>query len=190
MYLIVGLGNPGKEYEQTRHNIGFMAVERWIQSLGFLPEKKEKKALINKFKWQGKDIILARPQTFMNLSGESVSPLLAYYKVELDNLLIVHDEIDLAYDSMKMQRNRGHGGQNGIRNIHQQLGSKDYCRLRLGVGKPSHPGQDVASWVLSKFKTDEQKTLDAFLNDAVDSIESFILDGPMKAMEKTNTRKK
>lgn len=183
MFLIVGLGNPGREYEDTRHNIGFAVIDRFLQKSSMLNEKSEKKALTYKSKIGNEDCLFVKPQTYMNLSGESVVGLMNYYKIEPENLLVLHDDIDLAFTQMKMQINRGHGGQNGIRSIHQLLGHNKYMRVKLGVGRPSHPSMEVSSWVLSKFKNDERSDLDQFMDRACDAIESFVLDGPKKSME-------
>ena len=189
MFLIVGLGNPGKKYAFNRHNIGFMCVDFLLQRynlLGF--EKEEKKALVCKTQIAGQDVIFAKPQTFMNLSGESVQALLAYYKIPMENLLVIHDDLDQAFASMKMQKARGHGGQNGIRSIHQLLGSDDYARLKLGIGRPSHPGHEIADWVLSNFKSDEETALRELLEKSCDAVESFITKGFLKTADIYNRK--
>lgn len=188
--MIVGLGNPGREYENTRHNIGFMVVDEYLRSALLPQEKTEKKALTYKTKIGTESVLFVKPQTYMNLSGESVVALMNYYKVDPEHLLVLHDDIDLAFGQIKLQKKRGHGGQNGIRNIHQLLGHNDYMRLKLGVGRPSHPGMDVAAWVLSKFKNDEQTELQDLLNRGCKALESFVIDGPKKAMEEFNQNPK
>ena len=190
MFLIVCLGNPVREYEETRHNIGFMVIDEILRSQPMATEKKEKKALTYKVKMGTKDCLLVKPQTFMNLSGEAVVPLMSYYKVEPENLLVLHDDIDLAFTQMKFQSSRGHGGQNGIRNIHQLLGHNQYMRLKLGVGRPSHPSQDVSSWVLGKFKSDEQNDLEDFLYRSTKAVECFVQEGKKAAMEEFNQKTK
>jgi PTH1 family peptidyl-tRNA hydrolase len=137
MKLIVGLGNPGPKYLTTRHNIGFLFIDAIVMSLeGKLQYKSEFKAETQKTKIAGEPVILCKPQTFMNLSGESVQPLLSFYNMTPDDLLVVHDEIDQPFGHLKFQTKRGHGGHNGIRNIHQMLGTDAYSRLRVGVGRP------------------------------------------------------
>ena len=190
MHLIVGLGNPGREYEDTRHNIGFMVIDELIRSQAMISEKTEKKALTYKGKIGTETCLFVKPQTFMNLSGESVVPLMQYYKIEPENLLVLHDDIDLAFTQMKFQASRGHGGQNGIRNIHQLLGHNNYMRLKLGVGRPSHPSMDVSSWVLGKFKNDEQNDLNDFLARSVSAVETFVKEGKKAAMEEFNQKTK
>ena len=192
MFLIVGLGNPGSEYSQTRHNIGFMACDYWLKSLGGNDYRDEHKAQTKKFKIenpqtkQSVEVLLAKPQTFMNLSGESVVSLLNFYKIDKKNMLVVHDDIDQPYASMKLQFNRGHGGQNGVRNISELLGTQEYARLKLGVGRPADPRFNVADYVLGKFAKNEQEQLGQYLETACDAIESFIFDGLNKASTKYN----
>lgn len=190
MFLVVGLGNPGAKYLLNRHNIGFMALDRYFEGAGGRPNwKEERKALVARAKITGQgavaqDVIFVKPQTFMNLSGESVRALMDFYKIDLDHLLVVHDELDIPYGAIRVQRNRGAGGHNGLKSINEQLGSQDYTRLKLGVGKPPDKRWDIANWVLSNFFEDEAPHLPEFLDIAGDAIESFILDG----FQKTATR--
>jgi len=179
MWLIVGLGNPGKQYQMTRHNVGFMAVDYWLKSLsGSDPEyREEHKALTRKMKLEGEEIIIAKPQTFMNLSGESVQALMHFYKIPKEKLLVVHDDIDQAFGSLRFHKNRGHGGQNGVRSISQVLGTQDYARLKMGVGRPSHPGFDIADYVLGNFSKEESPSLPKIFEKACDGIECFIFKG-------------
>lgn len=186
-WMIVGLGNPGGQYAQTRHNIGFMAVDHFLQTLGNPPVKNQFKAEIHLTKWNDHQIILVKPQTYMNLSGESVQPLMGFYKVALDHLIILQDEIDQPFAAMKIQKNRGHGGHNGIKSISGLLGSMDYTRLRLGVGRPENPNIPVADYVLNKFTPEEFKALPAFLDRAVEAMQSLMTDGIQKASTKFNS---
>ncbi|MES2800882.1 MAG: aminoacyl-tRNA hydrolase [Bdellovibrionota bacterium] len=186
MYLIVGLGNPGSKYAMTRHNIGFMAADYWLKSLGGTDWRIEHKAQTKKFKLEGKEVLLAKPQTFMNLSGESVVALINFYKIDRANVLVVHDEVDFPFGTIKMQFNRSAGGQNGVKSITQLLGTQEYARLRLGVGRPSHPDFALADYVLGNFSKEEQPNLDKVLDTASDAIESFILEGINKASTKYN----
>lgn len=177
MKLIVGLGNPGSKYLLTRHNIGFMAIDNFAQGLGAPPGKVEFDSLTCKFKLDGEEVLLAKPQSFMNNSGEPVQQLMHFYKIEIQNLLVVHDDIDLEFGAVKFHKNRGSGGQNGVKSINERLGTMDYARLKLGVGRPKQPGMDVSSWVLKNFDESEQAELSDLLNYASDAIESFIFDG-------------
>lgn len=186
MYLIVGLGNPGPQYALTRHNIGFMACDYWLKSLGGADYREEHKALTKKFKINGTDVLLAKPQTFMNNSGQAVQALLNFYKIQQENLLVIHDEADLAFATMKLQHNRGPGGQNGVKNISQLLGGNEYTRLKLGVGRPPHPDFAIADYILAPFSRDEMASMDKYLKAAAEAVECYILEGLNKASTKFN----
>ncbi|MEZ0391607.1 MAG: aminoacyl-tRNA hydrolase, partial [Pseudobdellovibrionaceae bacterium] len=186
MYFVVGLGNPGSKYALTRHNIGFMAVDLFAMGAGSPPWREEHKAHTCRFKMDGEEILLAKPMTFMNLSGQSVQALMHFYKIPLEKFVVLHDEIDLPFASLRFQKNRGHGGHNGVRNIHELLGTSDYCRLKLGVGRPPHPEMKVPDYVLQKFSEQEQQQLPDFLNKAGDALESLIFEGLSKASTKYN----
>lgn len=187
MWLIVGLGNPGSQYALTRHNIGFMAVDYMLKGLGNPPQKNQFKAEIFQTKIGDHPVIFCKPQTYMNLSGESVQPLMGFYKIPMDHLIVMHDEIDQPFAGMKIQKNRGHGGHNGIKSISGLLGSADYIRLRLGVGRPENPNVPVADYVLNKFTQDEFAKMPDFLNKAGDAVESILYDGIQKASTKFNS---
>lgn len=188
MHLVVGLGNPGTKYQLTRHNIGFMALDRYFETAthgGARPVwKEEKKALVLRAKIESNDVIFVKPQTFMNLSGEAVRPIMDFYKIDLDHVLVLHDELDIGFGAIKVQRNRGPGGHNGLKSLNEQLGSQDYTRLKLGVGKPPDSRWDIANWVLSGFFEEETSQLAEFLDTAGDAIESFVLKGYDKTATK------
>lgn len=186
-WLIVGLGNPGPKYALTRHNAGFLAIDILHKACGQPPTKEDFKAVVSKFKWEGQDVVTAQPQTFMNLSGESVQPLMQFYKVLPENLIVLHDEVDLPFATMKIQKNRGPGGHNGIKDISQRLGTNDYIRVRLGVGKSANPEISMADHVLQKFSADEMPALPGFLEKAVDAVESILSEGLAKASTKFNS---
>ena len=191
MKMIVGLGNPGPKYLMTRHNVGFMVIDAladsWGNSSGF---RDEQKALVQKTTFEGEQVLIVKPQTFMNLSGQSVQPLMHFYKIQLDDLLVIHDEVDLPFAQLRFQKKRGHGGQNGVRNIHELLGTNEYGRLKMGVGRPPHPDHSVADWVLSPFGKEEFKTLPDFLGIACEAIEYFIKNGLDKTANKFNSAPK
>lgn len=187
MWLIVGLGNPGSEYKLTRHNIGFMAIDSYLQSVGNPPLKHQFKAEIAQGKIDDHQVLFCKPQTFMNLSGESVQALMGFYKIALDHLVVIHDDIDQPFGQMKIHKNRGHGGHNGIRSISGLMGTADYIRLKLGVGRPAHPDFPVADYVLGKFTADEAQALPEFLNKALDAVDSLMTDGLQKASTKFNS---
>jgi PTH1 family peptidyl-tRNA hydrolase len=186
MFLIVGLGNPGPRYALTRHNIGFLTVDLFFQSIKASGWIEEHKAHVCKFKLDDVPVLLAKPTTFMNKSGESVQSLMHYYKISKENLLVIHDDIDQEFKSLRFQKDRGHGGHNGVRNISELLGSQDYARLKLGVGRPTQTEMNVADYVLQKFSAEEQNQLQEFLNRAGDAIEMFVFEGLAKASTKYN----
>ena len=185
MWLIAGLGNPGSKYRFTRHNVGFMVADFYVASIGNPTEKKEHKSLTYHFKLEEEKIVLAKPQTFMNDSGEAVQPLSRFYKIETQKICIIHDEVDIPFGHLKLQYSRGHGGNNGIRDIHEKLGSNEYYRIKVGVGKPDGR-RDTASHVLSNFSETENEQLPAVLNRAADAFESLIVDGFQKAATQYN----
>jgi len=192
MWMIVGLGNPGSQYSRTRHNIGFLAIEEFARLCRqAAPAKEESKAHVSRFKMAGADeqVLLVEPQTFMNLSGQAVVPLMNYYKIELDHLLVVHDDVDLPPFQMKFQKNRGSGGNNGVKSVSELLGTQDYARLKLGIGRPSIPTMDTADYVLQKFSSAEAPLLQSFLERAAAGIESFVLQGFVKTANVFNQNK-
>lgn len=160
--LIVGLGNPGDKYKNTRHNIGFMFLDKIAedQGLAWVFDKKFNALICEYISSNGDKYYLAKPQTYMNLSGSSVKKLVDYYDITLENLLVIHDEIDLEFGTTKMQKSRGDAGHNGVKDISNYLGSKDYWRLRVGIGRPAHSSEEVSDFVLGKFNSD--KLLDSF----------------------------
>lgn len=187
MWLVVGLGNPGSQYSLTRHNIGFMAIDYWLKALKSPHENQQFKAQTAKFKVEDTQVLTVKPQTYMNLSGDSVRPALDFYKIPLTQMIVIHDDIDQPFGSMKIQKNRGHGGHNGIRHITEVMGTADYLRLKLGVGRPPHPSMQVADYVLQKFSPEEMNELPAFLEKSCDAIESILFEGHQKASTKFNS---
>lgn len=187
-YLIVGLGNPGSKYSQTRHNIGFMAVEALADFLSGrnCTWKDEFKAQVCQIKKDGHVFILVKPMTFMNLSGESVIPLMQFFKIPKENIIVIQDDIDQTFGSIKIQKNRGHGGHNGIRDISEKLGTADYIRLKLGVGRPPHPEMNVADYVLQKFANEEMNHLEPYLNKSIEAVMAIVIDGLAKASTQFN----
>lgn len=158
MFLIVGLGNPGLEYHYTRHNIGFMAIDAISRQYGAsLLLKSKFYANLAKTVINGYNVILSKPDTYMNLSGNSVAAIAAYYKIPLSNIIILHDDIDLAFGVVKYKIGGGHGGHNGIKSVDASMGSTNYHRLRIGVGRPEHGHMNVSDYVLGKFSQDELK---------------------------------
>lgn len=184
-YLIVGLGNPGRDYAFNRHNVGFMAVSRLAAKHNAAFTRKQGKALVTSLRLHDKPIILAKPQTFMNLSGEAVQSLVKFYEIDLANLMVCHDDIDLPIGAIRIRPDGGAGGQNGIKSIIQHLGTQNFPRLRLGIGRP--PGRmDPAAYVLQDFKEFDGEVMDQTLDKAVEAIETFIKYDLNTAMNKFN----
>lgn len=176
--LFVGLGNPGPEYEDTRHNAGFWWIDAVARSLGAtLVTERGYQGKVARVNVKGQSIWLLEPQTFMNLSGRSVAALARFYKITPEEVLVVHDELDLAPGHAKLKKGGGHAGHNGLRDIHAQLGSSDYWRLRLGIGHPGDKSQ-VVGWVLKKPPADELASVEEAISRSVKAF-SLLVDGDM-----------
>lgn len=183
--LITGLGNPGRQYAGNRHNVGFMVVSRLADKLGETFNRVESNALVAKAAYHGMRLILAKPQTYMNGSGNAVRSLLRFYKIPQSQLLVVFDDVDLPLETLRLRAEGGSGGQKGMQSIIEQLGSEAFPRLRVGIGRP--PGRmDAADYVLQNFSKSEQELLDLTLNRAVEAILTFVTDGLDKAMNHYN----
>ncbi len=184
-FLIVGLGNPGREYRNNRHNIGFMVLDQLAGKLDTSFSKMKMNALMTAVRYKGYRIILLKPQTYMNLSGKAVSSFVRFYKLPLENLLVVYDDVDLPFQTLRMRPNGGDAGQKGVRSIIQELGTKDFPRLRVGINRP--PGRmSVSSYVLLNFSDQEMETLPFVLDQAADAILSFVDLGLNQAMTTYN----
>ena len=184
-YLIVGLGNPGREYTQTRHNIGFMLVDRLTVRLNARGMKVQSKAIVITAQHEGQKLILAKPQTFMNLSGQSIQGLVRFYKLPLDHVLVAHDDIDLPFCTLRMRPGGGAGGQKGIKSTIDQLGTNEFARLRLGIDRP--PGRmDAAAYVLQEFSQKELMAVSETLDRAADAALTWVTEGLNAAMNKFN----
>lgn len=181
MLLVVGLGNPGSKYEATRHNVGFMVVDRLAETAGVNRWEKRFKALIGRGRLSGEDVLFAKPQTYMNLSGESVGPMLGFYKLKTSDVVVVHDELDLPVGSLKLKKAGGHGGHNGLRNLKLHLPDDGFTRVRIGIGRPP-PRWDPSDYVLSRFAPDELTAMAQAILDATDAVETILKDGVSKAM--------
>jgi peptidyl-tRNA hydrolase, PTH1 family len=184
-YLIIGLGNPGREYRDTRHNIGFMLMDHLAERIGARGMKVQSKAITTSALYEERKIILAKPQTYMNLSGQSVQGLLHFYKIPTSNLLIAHDDLDIPFGTLRIRPTGGPGGQRGMANTIELLGTKDFPRLRLGIGRP--PGRmDAKYYVLQNFSRDDAKLLPEVLDRAADAALEFVMKGLNAAMNKYN----
>jgi PTH1 family peptidyl-tRNA hydrolase len=184
-YLIIGLGNPGREYRATRHNIGFLTIDRLADQLSIKITHVKNKALIGSGFYEQKKITLAKPQTFMNLSGQSVVSLIKFYKLPVQNTLIIHDDLDLPFGTLRMRPSGSAGGQKGILSVIQMLGSDQIPRLRMGIGRP--PGRmNPVNYVLQRFSTFEEEMLEEVLDRASQACKSFITSGIEQTMSRFN----
>lgn len=184
-FLITGLGNPGRQYRETRHNVGFMTVDRLAAHLGITFTRMESKAMIAKGEHRGQRLILAKPQTFMNLSGQSVGALARFYKVPPTQLLVIFDDVDLPLGTLRIRPGGGSSGQKGMTSIIERLGTQDFPRLRVGIDRP--PGRmEAADYVLQAFSNGEKELLDTTLDRAVQAILEFTGAGLDSAMNKYN----
>lgn len=184
-FLIVGLGNPGREYRENRHNIGFMLVDRLCVRLNVSLNRLQAQALVGSTSDGDRKIIFAKPQTYMNLSGQSVQGLMRFYKLPLSNLLVAHDDLDLPLGTIRMRPGGGSAGQKGIASIIERLGTQDFPRLRLGIGRP--PGRmDPADYVLQDFSPSDLPLLSETLERAADAALTWISQGLETAMNQFN----
>ena len=189
MHLIVGLGNPGREHEKNRHNAGFMALDE-LRRVHGLPDFKEKfSGVWTRGEAFGKPLALLEPMTFMNLSGDSVQPACAFLKVEPANVVVLHDELDLEFGDVRVKQGGGHAGHNGLRSIIQRLGTPDFMRVRIGIGKPPAGFRgDVADYVLEGFDAMERAELPAIIDRALEATRKLVLEGPPAAAQNQNPK--
>lgn len=184
-WLVAGLGNPGPGYSRNRHNVGQMVLDELASRMGgrFKAHKSRAQVLEGRIGIGGPRVVLAKPLTYMNLSGGPVSALARFYGIEPGNVVAVHDEIDIPFNSVKLKLGGGEGGHNGLRDISKALGTKDYLRVRVGVGRP--PGRmDTADWVLKDFGSAESKELPFLVSDGADAVEMLLSDGLVAAQQK------
>ena len=187
MKLVVGLGNPGEQYQATRHNIGFMVAERFALRFGIQLKKKGHQGVYGVGRCNGEETTVLLPQTFMNLSGASVGSAIKSLGIDPGDLIVIHDDIDLPFGQLKFKSGGGHGGHNGIRHIRQVLGQGDFVRCKIGVGRPAEGGE-VVSHVLKPFNAAERKSLELVLVGAVDALHVLIKQGLSTAMNEFNNR--
>lgn len=184
-YLIVGLGNPGREYRHNRHNIGFRSLDHLAKSWQISTNHVRSKALIGRGIWKDCHVILAKPQTFMNLSGQAVTLLLRYYHVPFERLLVIYDDLDFPLGTLRLRANGGSAGHKGVNSIIQQLGTNEFPRLRLGIGRPSGR-MTIEKYVLEDFSPQEEELLPILLEHSRQAVETFLLEGIHTAMSKYN----
>lgn len=184
-YLIVGLGNPGRQYVQTRHNVGFWVVSALAQRHGLDKFRTERRAMVTDGTIKGQRVLLAMPQTYMNLSGEAVRALMDFYKIPIEHFIVVHDDLDLPLGTLRLRSSGGHGGQNGIRNIIHHLGTQNFARVRFGIDRP--PGRmQPRDYVLQPFHGDDRILADQVTDHAADAIEFWLKSGVEAAMSRFN----
>ena len=187
MLLLAGLGNPGSKYKNTRHNIGFMFLDYLAEEAGMSFKDSKWQAELVKISLNSDQAFLVKPQTYMNLSGRSLRGISSYYQISPENIIVIHDDMDLDVGRVKMVYNRGPGGHNGIKSIIDSLGTKEFTRIRFGIGRP--PGKmAAASFVLSKFKEDELESINEVFHEIVRAISMFSSEGLAEAMKFVNTK--
>ena len=190
MKLIAGLGNPGTEYAANRHNIGFMCLSYIAKANRIVFDKKQGKARIGLGRIAGEDVILARPQTYMNLSGQAVRPLMQKYNLTLDDLYVIHDDLDLPLGKIRIKRGNSAAGHNGVKSIIAELGSQDFVRIRVGIGRPQAADEgrnnEVVDFVLGDFAREDKSILDGLLPRVSEAISCLLTDGLVVAMNRFN----
>ena len=192
MNLIVGLGNPGRGYANNRHNVGFICLNHFARTQGIRFDKKQGQARIGVGEVAGSKVVVARPQTYMNLSGQSVSRLVKKFNINLDNLLVIHDDLDLPLGKVRIRQGGGSGGHKGVDSVITWLGSQDFLRLRVGIGRPTMPPgsaeseADTIAYVLSDFTPGEKQTIARVIPGVSEAILCLLTEGLMVAMNKYN----
>lgn len=188
MYLIAGLGNPTKEYDRTRHNVGFSVIDVLADRYGIDVSEKKHKGLCGKGVIEGQRVLLLKPQTFMNLSGESLRAAVDFYKIEPQDIIVIYDDISLPPGQLRIRLKGSAGGHNGIKNIIAHLGTQEFPRIKVGVGEKP-PRMDLADYVLSRFPKEEQPLMDDAFKEAAEAAVMMMKDGPERAMNHFNTKK-
>jgi PTH1 family peptidyl-tRNA hydrolase len=187
--LIVGLGNPGQKYKYNRHNIGFMVVDRFAKTHSIDLSIRKKKAVFGRGEVVGEEIVLLKPQTFMNLSGEAVLYLASFLKIKTRNIIAIADDTELSFGTIRIKRSGGHGGHNGIRSLIYSLKSEDFPRLRFGIGRPpSGSEKDLCEYVLEDFTQEEINALNGKIDDVVEAINTIVVDSIEVAMNRFNNK--
>ncbi len=188
MKLIVGLGNPGYEYHLTPHNLGFMAVDRLAEECGVDVSRREGQALVARTELEGVAVMLAKPQTFMNLSGLAVERLIARYEISLRDLIVLVDEADLPFGTLRIRQRGSAGCHNGMKSIIGALQSDEFIRVRMGIQPMDHPVEDRASYVLSRFRKSDLEAAADLIDRAAEAVRVILRNGPQKAMNQFNRR--
>lgn len=185
-WLIVGLGNPGREYERTRHNVGFRTLELLAKEAGVKIDRVKFRGLTRACTLAGQKVLLLKPETYMNLSGEAVQLAAMFYKVPIDHIVTVSDDVSLPVGKIRVRAEGSAGGHNGLKSVISRLGSQDFPRVKIGVGAKPHPDYDLADWVLSGFSAEEEKLLAPALEHAAAAVLELIRNGVQSAASKYN----
>ncbi len=185
-WLVVFLGNPGTKYNGTRHNAGFMAADAMAKEFNIAINKLRFKALTATVTIGGEKVLLMKPQTYMNLSGEAVGQAAKFYKISPEHVIVVSDEVAMPIGKLRIRKSGSAGGHNGLKNIIRHLGTQDFPRIRMGVGAAPHPDYDMADWVLSTFKNKDAEDMQALAERVSKAVQCYITEGPDRAMNKFN----
>ena len=185
-WLIVGLGNPGDQYENTRHNVGFRALDELAEIANVSVQKLKYKALTNTATVSGCKVLLMKPVTYMNLSGKAVGEAARFFKIPPEHVIVLSDDTSLPVGKLRIRKSGSAGGHNGLKSIIQHLGTDQFPRIKIGVGEKPHPDYDMADWVLGKFPPADKKVIDEMVQKAAKAVEYYIKDGPEKAMGRFN----
>lgn len=186
MYIVIGLGNPGKKYENTRHNVGFMVIDKLAETYGISISKLKFKALIGEGKIGTKKVVLVKPQTYMNLSGEAVREIFNFYKEEPEKFLLIYDDLDTGLGNIRIRKKGSAGTHNGMRSVVSQLGFSDFPRIRIGIG--SNGEKEIVDFVIGNFSKDEKKKIDEVISNVVKATECFVENDIDLAMNKYNKK--
>ena len=185
-WLVVGLGNPGEKYENTRHNVGFLTVDELAERARVPVQKLKHRALTNTLEVGSVKVLLMKPVTYMNLSGEAVGEAARFYKLPPERVLVISDDVSLPVGKLRIRKGGSAGGHNGLKSIIQHLGTDQFPRIKVGVGQKPHPACDMADWVLGKFQGEDKKAVEAAVKRAADAVECLIKRGPEEAMNRYN----
>jgi len=182
--LVVGLGNPGRAYRWTRHNLGFLLIERMARQNGIELSRRGFQSVYGRGKIGNKEVILGKPHTYMNLSGEAVRRLLQFFRIPPENLVVLHDDLDLPLGKIRLRLRGGHGGHQGVKSIIEALGKNDFLRLKVGIGRPTEANQDPADYVLEPLTGEAKEEFKDIIEKGVQAVEVLLIEGPHQAMER------
>jgi peptidyl-tRNA hydrolase, PTH1 family len=186
MWMVLGLGNPGAQYARTRHNVGFLVADRLAELDGVVCERKQLGALVETVRIGGEKTVVAKPQQFMNLSGQAAASLRGFYKLTNADIVVVHDDLELPFGTVSAKSGGGHGGHNGLRDLQQRLGN-DFLRVRVGIGRPP-AGWDVADYVLAPFTSDENAEIDTIVDEAAATVAAILAEGGVAALPRSGRK--